>query len=87
MATYLRNWVESSKDLPAELVRCFKLMQELDQRSNALQQQVNEAAELQLEKVTASATSHIQIAWSMCGTRIGFKNAGLPMPLESRCAV
>ena len=51
MATYLQNWVQSSKDLPAELVRCFKLMQELDQRSHQLHQSVNRAAEELLNKV------------------------------------
>lgn len=60
MAVYLRNWVESSKDLPAELVRCFKLMQELDQRSHALQQSVNCSAAEQLERVryTQSKAMH-----------------------------
>ena len=52
MSIYLQSWVESSKDLPAELVRCFKLMQELDQRSYALQQSVDAAAAEQLEKVS-----------------------------------
>ena len=51
MAAYLQNWVQSSKDLPAELVRCFKLMQELDQRSHQLQQSVDQAGEKLLSKV------------------------------------
>jgi len=51
MAAYLQSWVQNSKDLPAELVRCFKLLQELDQRSHRLQQSVNQAATEQLKKV------------------------------------
>lgn len=56
MATYLQSWVDSSRDLPAELVRCFKLMQELDQRSHTLQQSVNQAAATQLEQVRLPRT-------------------------------
>ena len=48
---YLQSWVESSKDLPAELVRCFKLLQELDHRSHALQQSVDRSAAEQLDTV------------------------------------
>ena len=59
MSIYLQSWVESSKDLPAELVRCFKLMQELDQRSYALQQSVDAAAAEQLEKVSILLTKHM----------------------------
>ena len=50
MATYLHNWVESSKDLPAELARLFKLMRELDERSQTLQQRVDEACAAQLKQ-------------------------------------
>ena len=59
MSIYLQSWVESSKDLPAELVRCFKLMQELDQRSYALQQSVDAAAAEELEKVSIPLTEHM----------------------------
>lgn len=58
MAAYLQNWVQNSKDLPAELVRCFKLMQELDQRSHQLQQSVNQAAE---ELLTKASLHHLSL--------------------------
>lgn len=49
MASYLHNWVDSSKGLPAELVRCFKLMQELDGRSLSLQNAINTCADQRIQ--------------------------------------
>ena len=65
MAAYLQNWVQSSKDLPAELVRCFKLMQELDQRSHQLQQSVNIAAENLLNKVRMGTVPSVPCTGSL----------------------
>ncbi|KAK9823528.1 hypothetical protein WJX72_003426 [[Myrmecia] bisecta] len=50
MTTYLRNYVESVAELPAELQRCFKLMRELDEKANDLKAEVDTACEQQLQE-------------------------------------
>ncbi|KAL0037993.1 hypothetical protein WJX79_008923 [Trebouxia sp. C0005] len=42
MAAFLQNYVDSVTDLPAELSRCFLLIQELDQKSKTLQTQIED---------------------------------------------
>lgn len=47
-ASYLRNFVDSVSELPAELQRCFGLMRHLDQQATAAQGRVDSAAEAAL---------------------------------------
>ena len=58
-SSYLRSFVESTAELPAEVQRTFLLMRELDDKSAALQESADAAARALLlgEPVPAAGTS------------------------------
>lgn len=56
MATYLRGFVESVSDLPAELQRCFGLMRELDSQATALQTNLVTSAQAAYDSMVSSAS-------------------------------
>ena len=55
MATYLRGFVESVSDLPAELQRCFGLMRELDGQATDLQHKLISSAQAAYEDMVRPA--------------------------------
>lgn len=61
MAAFLQNYVDSVTDLPAELSRCFLLIRELDQKSGALQAEIEDRCR---KHVSEHAAEH-QAASSM----------------------
>jgi len=47
---YLRNFVESVSEMPAELARKFKLMRELDEKAQSLQAESESLSRRRLEE-------------------------------------
>ena len=62
MATYLRGFVDSVSDLPAELQRIFGLMRELDTQAAALQRKVDSSAQAALDSKVNTSFYPLQLA-------------------------
>lgn len=49
MAAHVHDFVDSVRDLPSELKRCFALVGELDQKSQTLKEEVERKVRQKLE--------------------------------------
>ena len=64
MSVHLQGFVNSVRDLPAELQRCFTMIAQLDQKCHMLKEDVDKAAMEELQKVACQVGLRISEYWA-----------------------